>query len=93
MLRTRVSRAIVGYRALGHHGELGVVVDIRDEPNVDTDVIVVRGGVSNALTYLVPAARVRALSCRDRTVSLEIDFPEFIPRLHDDGTVELRAVT
>lgn len=93
MQRSALSRNIVGYRALGHHGELGVVVELRDEPEFDSRLIVVRGGVSNGLTYFVPAARVRSLSARDRTVCLDIDFPEFTPRLHEDGTVELRAAS
>lgn len=88
-----VSRDLVGFRALGRHGELGVVVDVTDDAGSDSQVIVVRGGVSDALTYFVPAARVRTLSPEGRTIRLEIDLTEFVPRLCRDGTVELRAAS
>lgn len=93
MPRSAVSRDVVGYRALSRHGELGVVVDVTEDTNVDSQIIVVRGGVSDALTYFVPAARVRALSPKSRTVRLEVDLTEFFPRLRKDGTVELRAAS
>lgn len=93
MRRGALSRDLVGFRALGRHGELGVVVEVTEDPRADAQVIVVRGGVSDALTYFVPAARVHALSCKSQTVHLDIDLTEFTPHLHEDGTVELRAAS
>jgi len=55
-------------------------------------VIVVRGGVSKGLIYFVPIDRVRRLSQEGRTVLLDMDLTDFVPRLHEDGTVELRSV-
>lgn len=68
-------------------------MDVTENAGSDSQVIVVRGGVSDALTYFVPAARVRTLSPEGRTVRLEIDLTEFVPRLRQDGTVELRALS
>jgi hypothetical protein len=84
---------LVGFRALGRQGELGVVV--REEPSFEgrSESIVVQGGASQALTYFVPPARLRTVSPERRTVVLDVDLSEFVPRLHDDGTVELRLTT
>lgn len=85
---------LVGYRALGRYGDLGVVVDVQENGGgLDDTVVVVRGGISEALTFFVPAARVLALSPDRRTVELDIDLTDFVPNLSSDGTVELRAAT
>jgi len=91
-LTSAASEDIVGFRVFGRHGELGVVVGVRDErAEPDSRVIVVLGGVSDALTYYVPAARVRALSSEHRSVHVDVDLTDFVPHLHEDGTIELRA--
>jgi len=87
-----VPKDIVGFRALGRHGDLGVVVEVREETADGSHVIVVRGGVSKGLIYFVPIDRVRRLSQEGRTVLLDMDLTDFVPRLHEDGTVELRSV-
>ena len=84
-------RDLVGFRAFGRHGELGVVVDVKGDSAADSQIIVVRGGVSDGLMYFVPDARIRSLSLEHRTVRLDIDLTEFVPRLHRDGTIELRG--
>jgi hypothetical protein len=82
---------IVGFRVVGVHGELGVVVDLIHTPELEPELIVVRGGVSNALTYYVPADRVRDLSRRSRTIHVGVDLVDFVPRLDPDGMIELRT--
>jgi hypothetical protein len=82
---------IVGFRVLGTHGELGVVVELAQAPEPDPELIVVRGGVSNALTYYVPADRVHTFSRRSRTIHVDVDLVDFIPHLVEDGTIEMRA--
>jgi hypothetical protein len=84
---------LVGFVALGREGELGVVVG--EEPNDQglEETLVVRGGASKALTYFVPPARLRSISREERTVVLDVDLSEFVPRLHEDGTVELRLAS
>ena len=80
---------IVGFEALGRHGALGIVVDV-EELGEQAPALVVRGGVSEALVYHVPWARVRAVSLRERQVVLDLDLADFDPLLRDDGIVELR---
>ena len=80
---------IVGFEALGRHGALGVVVEV-EELGEEAPVLVVRGGVSKALVYHVPWARVRAVSRTERHVVLDLDLADFDPFLRDDGIVELR---
>jgi hypothetical protein len=84
-------RDIVGFRVLGTHGELGVVVDIAATTETDRPLIVVRGGISNALTYYVPSDRVRTFSRRSRMIHVDVDLVDFVPHLDEDGTIELRA--
>lgn len=88
--RGAVSQDIVGLRARNRHGDLGVVVEIRKEDGVDDQVIVVRGGVSDAVTYFVPVSRLGAMSTLT-TVWVDIELAEFLPQLHVDGTVEMRV--
>lgn len=88
---TLASRAIVGFRVHGRNGELGVVVDLTGSEEANSRLIVVRGGVSNALTYYVPVDRVRAKCSKNRTVHVDIDLADFVPHLEEDGTIELRT--
>lgn len=81
---------LVGYRVIGRHGELGIVVDGEVFRGAgDGPTIVVRGGVSDALLYNVPATRLLSISREARTVTVDVDVADFVPRLGDDGTVEL----
>lgn len=84
---------LFGYRALGRHGDLGVVVDVVPSPkrSDESQLLVIRGGVSDGLTYFVPAARALGISVEQRTVCFDLDLTDFVPRLTDDGTVELRS--
>ncbi|HET9437818.1 MAG TPA: hypothetical protein VFO64_06430 [Gaiellaceae bacterium] len=50
----------------------------------------VRGGVSSALLYVVPARRIEAVRPDRRTIVLDVDFHDFVPSLRADGIVELR---
>jgi hypothetical protein len=85
------TRDIVGYRVLGTRGELGVVVDLPPAREPEPEVILVQGGVSNSLTFHVPTHRVRSLSRESRTIYVDIDLLDFIPRLDENGAIELRA--
>ena len=79
---------------LGRHGELGRVVaaeGLHGEPEGST--IVVRGGVSDALVYKVPATRVVGVSHEAGTVSANVDVADFVPSFGDGGTVALRLVS
>lgn len=90
-VQSRVPADVVGYRALGRQGELGVVVGIEAEDGRPSE-LVVRGGISAALTYYVPTAFVRTVSDDRRTIHLDADLSDFVPKLHEDGTVELRPL-
>jgi hypothetical protein len=81
---------LVGYTVLGRQGELGRVVDA-DEPDgePDTATIVVRGGVSDALVYHVPATQLVSVSRETGTVTADVDVADFVPSFGDGGTVEL----
>lgn len=80
---------LVGYHVLGRYGPLGVVVaEERDEETGD-GTIAFRGGISEALLFRVPAARVSSVSASSRTVTVDADVGDFAPRLGPDGTVEL----
>jgi hypothetical protein len=85
-----VSRDLVGFRALGRQGELGVVVDVADGLERRARELVVRGGVTAALVYFVPETCVRAIASERRTLVCDVDVTDFVPTLHVDGTVELR---
>ena len=76
---------LVGYRVLGRYGELGTVVAAA---TTDHD-LVVRGGVSHALVYVLPIRRIRDVSAKRRTVTADVDVEDFVPSLGDDGTVVL----
>lgn len=86
-----LSTDIVGFRACGRHGELGIIIELRHDEDGHPDVLVVRGGVTDLLVYHVPAARIRSLSRESRTVRLDIDLAEFAPQLGEDGTIRLYA--
>jgi hypothetical protein len=82
-----------GYSVFGRHGFLGTVVGnegARDDPAGGT--IVVRGGISEALLFHLPAASLRSISPSRRTVTVEADVGDFVPRLGEGGTVELHIV-
>jgi len=84
---------VVGYRVLGRHGQLGVVVADDDAEGKlgtsDGETIVFRGGVSDALLFVLPRSRVRSISPSSRTLTVEVDVGDFSPRPGRDGTVEL----
>jgi hypothetical protein len=82
---------LVGYRVRGRYGELGTVAD-GGAAQADDPVLIVRGGVSNALVYRVPAGRIVEVSDRRRTVSIDADVVDFVPSLRADGTVVLDHV-
>jgi hypothetical protein len=83
--------SLVGYRVLGRQGELGRVVDHEGQVGApESSTLVVRGGVSNALIYHVPAARLIGVSRATATVSADVDVADFVPSFGDGGTVELR---
>lgn len=90
VLRTLGERTddLVGFRALGRHGELGVVVESGGEDPSLTS-LVVRGGVSSGLVYFVPRRHVEAVRHDRRTVILDVDLHDFVASLRADGTVEL----
>jgi len=82
---------LVGYRVLGRYGELGIVVEVElVNEDIDELALVVRGGASDALVYLVPSRRLLGISYENRTVTTEVDVADFVPYLLDDGTVLLR---
>lgn len=72
---------------LGRYGELGTVVAVETMPDDD---LVVRGGVSQALVYRLPTRRIRDVSAELRTVTADVGVADFVPSLHDDGTVVLQ---
>jgi hypothetical protein len=80
---------LAGYSVIGRHGPLGTVVDVETMLGDGGESIVFRGGVSDALQYHVPAALVRSISPHRRTLVLDVDVGDFVPRLGNDGTVEL----
>jgi len=80
---------LVGFRALGRHGELGVVVRAESQATRDAK-IAIRGGASAALLYLVPRARVYSIQATAQTLRLDVDLADFVPSLLPDGTVELQ---
>lgn len=86
-----MSTQTVGFDVLARHGSLGVVVDVEHDAGAsDPTALVVRGGVSDLLTYHVPAALVSRISPERRSVFLDVDLADFVPSLNPDGTVELR---
>lgn len=80
---------LVGFRVLGRHGELGVVVRADAQATRDAR-LAIRGGASSALLYLVPYARVHSIQDTAQTVQVDVDLADFVPSLLPDGTVELR---
>jgi hypothetical protein len=77
-----------GYSVVGKHGVLGTVVDVDTTVGDGEEVVVFRGGVSDALQYHVPTTLVRSVSPRNRILMLDVDVGDFVPRLGDDTTVE-----
>jgi hypothetical protein len=83
-------RDLIGYRVLGRHGELGIVVDEeRVEGPMDSSTMVVRGGISDALLFYVPATRLLSVSRDANTIRVDADVGDFLARLGSDGTIEL----
>jgi hypothetical protein len=81
----------LGYRVLGRQGELGRVVDLERFGGAPEHVLlVVRGGVSGALVYHVPAVRLVSVSREFGTVMADVDVSDFVPSFGDFGAVELR---
>lgn len=82
---------LVGYRMLGREGELGRVVEAEWVHGVvGGSTIVVRGGISDALVYHVPASRLVYVSHETGTVRADVDVADFVPSFGDRGTVDLR---
>ncbi|MDH4102112.1 MAG: hypothetical protein OEW52_02910 [Thermoleophilia bacterium] len=76
---------------LGRYGELGTVVGMELAPGeIDGPALVVRGGVSERLVYLVPSRRIVGVSDENCTVTADADVADFVPLLSDDGTLVLR---
>lgn len=83
--------ALVGYRVLGRLGDLGVVTEAtRLAGAADLSILIVRGGVSRGLRFEVPATRVREVAHQQRTLVVDADIVDFVPRLTEEGDVELR---
>lgn len=83
---------LIGFRVLGRHGVLGHVVGVSAaEPGVEAEVLI-RGGVSRGLLYVVPEPRIRSVALRERTLVADVEFGDFVPSLQSDGTVELRVL-
>ncbi len=53
------------------------------------DGVVIRGGAHDALEYRVPVARLEAVDPDTHDVVTDLDVTDFLPRLRDDGVVEL----
>jgi len=83
---------LVGYRVVGRYGLLGFVVEDDRSWDAGEETIAFRGGISEALLFRVPAARVSSISVTNRTVMVDADLGDFAPRLGRDGTVELDLV-
>jgi hypothetical protein len=81
----------VGFRVHGRYGLLGVVLAAGQEEGESPPVLVVRGGMSEALTFYVPEDWVRAVSEETRILLVDADIGDFVPSLRRDGTVELRT--
>jgi hypothetical protein len=86
----RVTSAVVGFRVVGRHGPLGVVVAL--ERSAAEPVLIVRGGASDALRYCVPSRMVRSRSAKRRLLVVEADVTDFVPHLRDDGAVDLLPI-
>lgn len=83
--------ALIGYRALGRHGDLGVVT--RTKRHSGSSIIVIRGGTTDRLLFEVPATRVTEILHWQRTIAVDADVTDFVPRITKDGEVELRLET
>jgi hypothetical protein len=91
-MKAPVSR-LVGYSVIGRHGFLGTVVgneSASGQPAEET--IVFRGGISDSLLFHLPATRLHTISPSRRTVTVEVDVGDFVPRQGEHGTVELYMV-
>lgn len=80
---------LVGFRALGRHGELGVVESEGDAGD-GSAFLVVRGGVSAGLVYVLSRDHLTGIGPDRRTILLDVELKDFLPSLRPDGTVELR---
>jgi len=80
----------VGFRVHGRYGLLGVVLAAEREDE-EPPLLVVRGGMSDALTFYVPEGWVRSVSKETRVLLVDADIGDFVPSLQRDGTVELRT--
>jgi hypothetical protein len=83
-------RDVVGFQVLARCGPLGFVVDPArygrpDEP----ELLVVRGGVSDALYYHVPLATVTSVAPGRQVLAIELGSADFSPQLRGDGSVDL----
>lgn len=84
------ARHVLGFEVHAPGGPLGVVVDdVRDGSEPTPSVLLVRGGVSSALYYHLPAALVSSISPGRRSLSVQVTAGDFTPRLRDDGSVDL----
>ena len=80
---------LAGYSVIGRHGFLGTVVDADATRGEGEGTIVFTGGVSDALRFHVSTTLVQRISERNRTLTVDVDVGDFVPRLGADGTVEL----
>jgi hypothetical protein len=84
---------LVGYSVIGRHGFLGTVVgDDSASGQPAEETIVFRGGISDSLLFHLPATRLRSISPSRRTVTVEVDVGDFVPRPGEAGKVELYIV-
>lgn len=84
----------LGFRVIGRHGELGLVVSVtRSDGGERVTSVVVRGGISSSLTYHVPAVHIRSVSADAASVFVDLDLTDFVPVLKEDGTIELHTST
>jgi hypothetical protein len=88
---SHLSERLIGFRVMGPHGELGRVVECEVGRGVRVPTITVRGGASDSLVYHVPTERLRSVSRDTRTVTVEVDVTDFVPRLAKNGTVDLHV--
>lgn len=91
-MKPPVSR-LVGYSVIGRHGFLGTVVGSDTAPGHSAEeTIAFRGGISDSLLFHLPTTRLRSISPSRRTVTVEVDVGDFVPRPGEGGTVELHIV-
>jgi len=82
---------LIGFQVLGRHGVLGRVVGVSEStPGVDSELLI-RGGVSRGLLYVVPEPRILSVEPSKSALVVDVDLVDFVPSLQSDGTVELRV--